>query len=113
MPVCDSADKAEIGAAVSFESEERLCQVALASKFVRVKGLGPERGSRSAAGRLFDLCCVDCSYTIDFGMRVVWILICCARRLTVLYKNSCTLVKFLFAFVNKLIMRKGLNVRSP
>ena len=30
MPVCDSADKAEVGAAVSLESEERLCQVARA-----------------------------------------------------------------------------------
>ena len=66
MPVCDSADNAEIGAAVSFESEERLCQVALACRFVRVKGLGPERGSVTAAGRLFDLCCVDCTYTNYF-----------------------------------------------
>ena len=51
MPVCDSADKAEIGAAVSFESEERLCQVALASRFVRVRRLGPEHGSLLTASR--------------------------------------------------------------
>ena len=62
MPVSDGADKAEVSAAVLFESAERLCQVALASKFVRVKGLGPERGSRSAAGRLFDLCCIARSH---------------------------------------------------
>ena len=28
MPVCDSADKSEVSAAVSFGSDERLCQVA-------------------------------------------------------------------------------------
>ena len=61
MPVCDSADKLEVSAAVSFESDEQLCQVALACKFVSVKGLGPERGS-TIAGRLFDLCCMDCKY---------------------------------------------------
>ena len=66
MPVCDSVDRAAISAAVSFESEEHLCQVALACRLVRVKGLGPERGSLSAADRLFDLCCVDCSHTNYF-----------------------------------------------
>ena len=59
MPVCDSADKSEVSAAVSFESDEHLCQVALACTFVSVKGLGPERGS-TIAGRRFDLCCLDC-----------------------------------------------------
>ena len=46
MPVCDSADKAEISAAVVFESEERLCQVALANCFVRVKGLDQNMARR-------------------------------------------------------------------
>ena len=62
MPFCDSADKAEVSATVSFESDEHLCQVALACKFVRVKGLGPERGSLFAHTR-FDLCCIDCADT--------------------------------------------------
>ena len=61
MPLCDSADKAEVGAAVSFESEEHLCRVALANCFVRAKGLGPEHGSISKAARLFDLCCINCT----------------------------------------------------
>ena len=66
MPVCDSADKLEVSVAVSFESDERLCQVALACKFVSVKGLGPERGS-TIAGRLFGLCCTDCQYPRTFS----------------------------------------------
>ena len=59
MPVCDSTDRSEVSAAVSFESDERFCQVALACNFVNIKGLRPERGSNNA-GRLFDLCCMDC-----------------------------------------------------
>mgnify|MGYP005698073323 CR=1 FL=1 len=38
MPVCDGNDKLEASVAVSFESDERLCQVVLASGRVRLKG---------------------------------------------------------------------------
>ena len=55
MLACDSADKAGVGAAVSIESEEHLCQVALAQCFLRVKALEPVHGSILAATRLFDL----------------------------------------------------------
>ena len=44
------------------KAKSAFCQVALACKFVRVKGLGPERGSLSAHRR-FDLCCIDCTHT--------------------------------------------------
>ena len=54
VPICDSADKAEVGAAVCVESDERLCQVALANRFVHFKGLEPEHGSTST--RRFDPC---------------------------------------------------------
>ena len=54
MPVCDSADKADVGAAVCVEDNEHLCQVALAYCFVNLKGLEPEHGSTSS--RLFVLC---------------------------------------------------------
>ena len=44
-PVCDSSDKLEANVAVSFESDDRLCQVVLASGLVGLKslrGLGPQ-----------------------------------------------------------------------
>ena len=46
MPVCDGSDKLEANVAVSFESDERLCQVVLASGLVGLKGskgFGPKR----------------------------------------------------------------------
>ena len=49
MPACDSNDKLEASVAVSFESDEHLCQVVLASGCVKLKGskgLGPRRPER-------------------------------------------------------------------
>ena len=46
MPACDSSDQLEANVAVSFESDEHLCQVVLASGLVGLKGLrglGPKR----------------------------------------------------------------------
>jgi len=46
MPGCDGSDKLEANVAVSFESDEHLCQVVLASGLVGLKGLrglGPKR----------------------------------------------------------------------
>jgi len=46
MPVCDGSDKLEANVAVSFESDEHLCQVVLASGLVGLKGskgFGPKR----------------------------------------------------------------------
>ena len=46
MPVYDGSDKLEANVAVSFESDEHLCQVALASGLVGLKGskgVGPKR----------------------------------------------------------------------
>ena len=85
MPICDSADKAEISAAVSFESEERLCQVALANCFVRVNELGPEHGSTSKATRLFDMCCIDRACVHYSCCMFVRIQTACVELLTTLY----------------------------
>ena len=106
MPACDSADKLEVSAAVSFESDEHLCQVALAHKFVSVKGLGPERGS-TIAGRLFDLCCMNCKYSSSLFNP------CCLKLL--LHETSDILVfrflihlsSFLFFCFEYSIMRKA------
>ena len=38
MPVCDGSDKLEANVAVSFESDERLCKLVLASGLVGFKG---------------------------------------------------------------------------
>ena len=38
MPACDSGDKLEASVAVSFESDEHLCQLVLANGRVRLKG---------------------------------------------------------------------------
>ena len=49
MPVCDGSDKLEANVAVSFESDERLCQVVLAGGLVGLKGskgFGPKRSSQ-------------------------------------------------------------------
>ena len=46
MPVCDGSGKLEANVAVLFESDERLCQVVLASGLVGSKdskGFGPKR----------------------------------------------------------------------